>query len=214
MRDVSLTGAQVPSMPGGMSGFQRLNMSDGSAARSSCQPPSRIRPNTAMRTEPTMRMIVCTASVYATPRIPPATVYSPGSTTTATEQTQRVQLVVGEGHAARRARAGETDEVLGADVGGEDGRPDDEPAQVAAGEKVIVGGVPVHPNRPPGESEQQAEVQQNDQPVPARHACSLAAVGRGEYTSCPPCQERLAAAPLPRDTRLPAASCHSEKRAW
>src|SRR5207253_181367 len=64
---------------------------------------------------------------------------------------------------------GETDEVLGADVGGEDGRPDDEPAQVAAGEKVIVGGVPVHPNRPPSESEQQAEVQQNDQPVPARH---------------------------------------------
>ena len=93
MRDVSLTGAQVPSMPGGMSGFQRLNMSDGSAARSSCQPPSRIRPNTVMRTEPTMRMIVCTASVYATPRIPPATVYSPVSTTTATEPTQKLLKV-------------------------------------------------------------------------------------------------------------------------
>src|SRR6266487_4430496 len=53
----------------------------------------------------------------------------------------------------------------------------DEPAEIAAGEEVVVGRVPVHPNRPPGESEEQAEVQQNDQPVPAGHACSVAVFG-------------------------------------
>jgi hypothetical protein len=41
---VSSTGAQVPSTPGGISGFHRLNMSDGTAARSSLHPPSWYSP--------------------------------------------------------------------------------------------------------------------------------------------------------------------------
>ena len=41
---VSMTGAHVPSTPGGTSGFHRLNMSDGRIARSSPQPPSRFKP--------------------------------------------------------------------------------------------------------------------------------------------------------------------------
>ena len=52
-----------------------------------------------------------------------------------------MQFVVGQRHAARRAGAGEADEVLGPDIGGEDRGADDEPAEVAAGEEVVVGGV-------------------------------------------------------------------------
>ena len=41
---VSSTGAQVPSTPAGISGFQRLNMSEPQMRRSSPQPPSLCRP--------------------------------------------------------------------------------------------------------------------------------------------------------------------------
>ncbi len=40
----SSTGAQVPSTPGGISGFHRLNMSEPQSWRSSCQPPSVYSP--------------------------------------------------------------------------------------------------------------------------------------------------------------------------
>ena len=59
------------------------------------------------------------------------------------QQAPRVQLVVRERDAAGGAGAGQADEVLRADVGGEDRRADHEPAEVAAGQEVVVGGVPV-----------------------------------------------------------------------
>jgi hypothetical protein len=74
IRPGSITGAQVPSIPVGTRGFQRLNMSEGRAARKALQPPSLARPNTVNTAEPTTRIPVCTASVYATARIPPMTV--------------------------------------------------------------------------------------------------------------------------------------------
>ena len=53
------------------------------------------------------------------------------------QQAPGVQLVVGHGHAALGARAGQAHQVLRADVRGEDGRPDDHPAHVPAGQEVV-----------------------------------------------------------------------------
>ncbi len=61
-------------MPSGTSGFQRLNMSEGSAARNAPQPPIASSPYQVSTAEPSTRIAVCTASVYATARIPPSTV--------------------------------------------------------------------------------------------------------------------------------------------
>ena len=85
------------------------------------------------------------------------------------QQAPGVQLVVGQRDAAGRARAGQADEVLGADVRREDRRADDEPAQAATGEEVVLRGVLVvveHPPRQPGE---RREVGKDDQPVEGRH---------------------------------------------
>ena len=50
-------------MPAGTSGFQRLNMSDGSAARKAPQPPIASSPYQVSTAEPSTRIAVCTASV-------------------------------------------------------------------------------------------------------------------------------------------------------
>jgi len=63
IRPASFTGAQVPSTPGGTSGFQRLNMSGSSAARKPLQPPIFARPNAVSSVDPTTSTSVCTASV-------------------------------------------------------------------------------------------------------------------------------------------------------
>jgi hypothetical protein len=47
--------------------------------------------------------------------------------------------------------------VLGADVGGEDRRPHHPPAEVATGEKVVVRGVAVLPDRPPCDAADEAD---------------------------------------------------------
>ena len=65
-----------------------------------------------------------------------------------------MQLVVRERHAAGGAGAGEPDQMFRADVRREDGRADDDPAKVAAGEEVVVGRVAGPENRPPREAEQ------------------------------------------------------------
>ena len=57
------------------------------------------------------------------------------------EQTPGVQLVVRQRHAVLGARAGQADDVLGADVGGENRGADDPPAQIATGQEVVGGGV-------------------------------------------------------------------------
>ncbi len=74
IRPGSLTGAQVPSTPAGISGFHRLKYSGSSAARSPLHPPSSDSPNMVSRSEPMIRISVCSASVYATARMPPITV--------------------------------------------------------------------------------------------------------------------------------------------
>ena len=78
-----------------------------------------------------------------------------------------MQFVMRHGHAVLGARAGQADDVLRADVGGEDGRADDPPAQVAAGEEVIGGGVFGPADDPPGDAQQDAEVEGDRQPVEA-----------------------------------------------
>ena len=70
----SITGAHVPSIPSGMIGFHRLNMSGSSASLSPPQPPSALSPNHVSSPDPSTSTSVCSASVYATARIPPATV--------------------------------------------------------------------------------------------------------------------------------------------
>ena len=85
------------------------------------------------------------------------------------QQAPGVQLVVRERDAAGGAGAGQADEVLRADVGGEDRRADHEPAEVAAGQEVVVGSVPAAPDDPPRHCEQQGEVGQHDEPVEEGH---------------------------------------------
>ena len=90
IRSGSSTGAQVPAMPSGMIGFHRLKRSGSSAALSPPQPPRWDSPNQVSSPEPTIRTSVCSASVYATARMPPATVYMPVSTITTREPTQKL----------------------------------------------------------------------------------------------------------------------------
>ena len=85
------------------------------------------------------------------------------------QQAPGVQLVVCERDTAGGAGTGEADEVLRADVGREDRRADDEPAEVAAGQEVVVGGIPSAPDDPPGHCEQQGKVGQHDEPVEEGH---------------------------------------------
>ena len=85
------------------------------------------------------------------------------------QQAPRVQLEVRQRHAARGARAGEADEVLGADVRREDRGADHHPAQMTAGEEVVVHGGAIAQNRPPREAEQQGEVGPHGDPVERRH---------------------------------------------
>src|SRR6185369_8086464 len=91
---VSSTGAQVPSTPAGIIGFQRLNISEPHQWRSSCQPPSFTSPYAVRENEPRMSTKVCTASLYATARIPPRAVYKPVRTITRTEPIQNESMVV------------------------------------------------------------------------------------------------------------------------
>ena len=61
--DLARTGAQVPSTPSGPSGFHRSNISEPAIARSCPQPPSASSPYRVTRTEPRIRITVCSASV-------------------------------------------------------------------------------------------------------------------------------------------------------
>src|SRR6266576_3269179 len=80
-----------------------------------------------------------------------------------------MQLVMRERDAARRAGARQTDNMLGTDVGREDGGPDQEPAEIAAGQEVVIRRVSVAPSNPPGDAEQHGEIQSDDDPIEAGH---------------------------------------------
>ena len=107
---------------------------------------------------------------------------------------------------ARRAGPGQADQVLGADVGREDRRAHDQPAEVAAGQEVVVGRVLASPDDPGRDAQQQAEVRQDDQPVDGRHWIASAVSGRPGGPPCPgvspartvPCAHRT-----PRPPRRP-----------
>ena len=76
-----------------------------------------------------------------------------------------VQLVVPQHHAGAGPRAGEADDVLGADVRGEQRRPDREPAHVPAREEVVGGGLLASAGDPRRDAEQGREVRPDDDPV-------------------------------------------------
>src|SRR5438270_87914 len=67
--------------------------------------------------------------------------------------------------AARRARTSQPDDMLGADVGSENGRSDNPPSEIAPGKEVIGGGLLALADDPPCHAEQDAEVQRDHQPV-------------------------------------------------
>src|ERR1039457_4467888 len=66
-----------------------------------------------------------------------------------------------------RARAGQADNVLRTDVGGEDRRADDPPAEIASGEEIVGGGVFGPVDDPPCYTKQDAEIERDRQPVEA-----------------------------------------------
>ena len=81
------------------------------------------------------------------------------------EQAPGVELVVGHGHTVGRAGPGQADEVLGADVRGEDRGADDEPAEVAPGQEVIGRGPLLLQHDLPGHAEDDGEIDEDDDPV-------------------------------------------------
>src|SRR5688572_23938748 len=91
---VSITGAHVPSTPGGTRGFHRLNISDPAHFRNSPHPPSSIRPYVVSSVDPRISTTTCTVSLYATARIPPSAVYSPVRTITRTDPIQKLSIAV------------------------------------------------------------------------------------------------------------------------
>ncbi len=83
------------------------------------------------------------------------------------QQAPRVQFVMRHRHAVLRARPGQPDDVLRSDIRGEDRRADDPPAEVAPGEEVVRRGVLGPAHDPPGDAQQDAEVERDCQPVEA-----------------------------------------------
>ena len=76
-----------------------------------------------------------------------------------------MQLVVGHRHAALGPRPGQADQVLRADVRGEDRGSHDQPPDMAAGQEVVRRGVLPLEDGPPSDGQQNAEVQPDDDPV-------------------------------------------------
>ena len=81
------------------------------------------------------------------------------------QQAPGVKLVVGQRDTVTGARSGQADDVLGADVGGEDGRANDPPAEVATGQEVIGRFIFAGFDDPPDHRAEDAEVRGNRDPV-------------------------------------------------
>ena len=100
------------------------------------------------------------------------------------EQAPGVELVMGHGHAVGRAGPGQADEVLGPDVRGENGGADDEPAEVASGQEVVRRGPLLLAHDLPGQAEDDAEVDEDDDPVKGledAHDLSFPVNGRARF---------------------------------
>jgi len=81
------------------------------------------------------------------------------------QQAPRMQLVVRHRHAVGGPRPRQPDNVLAADVARKNRRAYDEPAEVAAGEEVVVGRVFRFEDDPRGHAQQNAEIAGNREPV-------------------------------------------------
>src|SRR5207247_11101013 len=62
-----------------------------------------------------------------------------------------------------------TDHGTGTDVEGEDAGADQDPAEMAAGQAVVIRRVSVARCNPPGDAEQHGEIQSDDDPIEASH---------------------------------------------
>src|ERR1041384_4545361 len=79
-----------------------------------------------------------------------------------------MQLPVRERHAVFRALPGETDQMLRADVGREDGRTDQEPASAAAREEVVLGVLALGHDGPDADGGVCNEIERDYAPVKSR----------------------------------------------
>jgi hypothetical protein len=84
-----------------------------------------------------------------------------------------MQLIMSEGDPAGRPGPGQAHQVFRSDVRREDRCPDHNPAEIAAGKKIVVSGIAIRPDDPPREGRQHTEVRQDDQPVESRHTRSV-----------------------------------------
>ncbi len=73
---------------------------------------------------------------------------------------------MGHSDAVGAAGAGQTDKMFRADVGCEDRGPDYKPAEVPAREKVVICGVFVSEDYPPGDAHNNGKIQADCRPVP------------------------------------------------
>ena len=76
-----------------------------------------------------------------------------------------VQFVVGHGHAAGGTGTREADDVFRSDIRSENGSADDPPAEIAASEEIVSSRILCLANDPPGDTQQDAEVKSDHQPV-------------------------------------------------
>ena len=81
------------------------------------------------------------------------------------QQAPGMEFVVREGDAAGGACAGQSDNVLRANVGGENRGADNPPAEVAAREEVVGGGIFCVADDIPGDAEQDREITSDHDPV-------------------------------------------------
>src|SRR5690606_11721874 len=86
------------------------------------------------------------------------------------EKAPGVKLVVGHRDAIGGAGASQADEMLGADVRGEDRGPDDEPAEAVGRQEKILRGVVLLEDEPPGKTEKESEIAGDDDPIERFHA--------------------------------------------
>src|SRR5262249_2571921 len=84
-----------------------------------------------------------------------------------------MQLIVRHGDAVGRARAGQTHDVLRADVRGKDRSPDQKPRQMAAGEKVVLRGILLLHDDPPCQTKNDRKVSTENDPVERFHTATF-----------------------------------------
>ena len=81
------------------------------------------------------------------------------------QQTPGVQLIVRHGHAIGGARTRQSHHVLRANVGGEDGRANDPPFQMAARQEVVIRRIRILADHPPAHTDQDCEIDGDDTPI-------------------------------------------------